>query len=759
MTQLRPDDWDDDRLSAAFTARAAKTPPVPSHLVEETIASTGRRRNGLLGWAPVPAMAVALILVAALSGPYIGRPTPGTSGLPGGTPTGSAAPDPVLEALGAPISVSEALAIRDSEVNQQEIVVEGFLSAQPILPCPFEPGPRNPTHLRCSENLQWLMEEPEDLYGTTKPGSNELRPPNGPALHPSFALVDSPVVPLPEPDNTLPVPVVLLGHFHDRRARLCDASEREGCEQTFLVDRVVADDGAAKPVATRRSTDATTTDRESDVDALVAGAAPGAIVVSRQLMTVAEVFAVEPSLKNDQLLPYVDQSKLAWIVTTVDLIDGVPVARTFMLLDGSNWFAEVTQSGALILERSAPAPSGRPSPLAPSAQPGSFDSAPASVLGIRVRSIREVAELRQGDDRSAWYRDEFAIRAYYLAPRPGVTCDPALPPMHAPSPPCDEARAWLVGDPQQYGAEPGQLRRDPDPYAPVLNPLLPVGVPFDVGDTWPGGVPAPQPLILLGHFADTRVDAYRGDAYLVIDALVWTRDLPVGSIDRVDRMTDATTEDSSAAIARIEAISPNEALATWAIVVDSADFAALEPYVAQQVTDEFTTGPPVWIVRRMIQPNQFRPEAAVEIGFTADGRSRVWWAESANSQVDLATSIDLPNLDATTSLLRVFDYGDSISSVSTAENVGSPEWHELGPVPDFIDVARGQSDREVLVRWRGSICDRWRLNVHEYEAGILLDPRQDDPRCDDPVVRHRVVIRFDHPVDIDIFTTEDLCCG
>ncbi len=191
-----------------------------------------------------------------------------------------------------------------------------------------------------------------------------------------------------------------------------------------------------------------------------------------------------------------------------------------------------------------------------------------------------------------------AIRGWYVAPRPGVACDPALPPIHAPAPPCDAARHWLLTDPQVYGLEQGQLRRDPVLSGSVLNPLLPVDVPFAIRETWQGDDPKPEPVVVLGHFADTRVSTFRANAYFVIDALAWNRSDVL--LDRVTRLTSAATEDPGAVAARIAAVSAEEALITWTTVVDATEFAQLEPFAARYLQGEFTPGTPIWIVRRLV---------------------------------------------------------------------------------------------------------------------------------------------------------------
>ena len=770
MTSIRPDgpmeqgEWDDNRLETAFAARAAMAPSTPPDIAAEVLARLTPSRRALPPWPTFAVAAAAVALVVVLGASTILKqltPSPsGANGAASGPLSGSAGTyNPVLDALGAPISVSAALAVRASGQPGRELVVAGFLSPFRALPCAYMPGPDNPTFLRCPATMQWLMEQPEDVW-TVSPNELDGQPPIGPALHPSFALLDQPAMATGDEREPPVVPAVLIGHFDDRRAALCDAPNREACSQTFMVDRVLSLNGMDQPVGTSRSSGSPAADFAEDVDALVTGVAPNAIVESRQLLELGQVFSIEPILRQDPILSaWSDQTARVWLVTAVDVIDGRPAARTFALLDGVSWFAEVTADGAQMLDRTAPAASGPAEPVTPTADPTAFESAPTSVLGVDVRTIGSV-EAERATTMDELGRDELALRAWYVAPDPAATCAEQLPAIHPPTPPCDEGRHWLLDDPRQYGVEPGQLRRDPstDQYPPVLNPLLPVDVAFDVGSTWNGETPTPRPVVVLGHFNDSRVQAFHGDVYFVIDALAWTFGGPVGSLDRVSRLTHVPT-DAAAPIARVDAVSSSPALATWATVIDSSDFASLDPYVAEQAGDEFTTGPPVWIIRRLVERGYARPYAVVEIGFTAEGGSRVWWAESDSSDVDLMTSDELHDVDANTPLVHVFDYGRAISSVSPALHLESPVWQELRPVPDFIEVARGQSSREVAVRWQGPACAGWRLNVRSSQDSFILEPRPDDASCDGDLVKHTVVIAFDRPVDLDAFRTEDPCCG
>ena len=754
-----PAAWDDDRLAAAFAARAAATPAIPADIADEVLRQLAPQ-PGFRGWPSLAVSAAAVALVVVLGGSLILRQAnqgpSAQNGAASGSPSDSGAPmNPVLEALGDPITVTAALGIRDSEHGDREIVVTGFLSALPPVPCPMPLGPANPTLLRCPHTMQWLMEHPEQMPATD--------PPTGPAFHPSFALVDPPAVPMPGEGET-PLPVVLMGHFNDRRADLCDQLER--CRETFMVDRLLNANGTDLPTATDRRVDRATSDLEADVDGLIAVAAPGAIVESRLLITVADVFAIEPILEHDLVIPaWSDTSQLVWSVTTADIRDAVPVARTFMLLDGISWFAEVTADGALMLERTAPKPSVVAPPVMASADPSAFDAAPDSVLGMPVRGVAAVAQGRNAADT----RDEYAIAGWYLAPPPGVTCTPPIPILHSLAPPCDEARHWLLGDPGLYGVEPGQLRRDPDDSPSVLNPLIPVDVPFDVPETWPGGAPTPQPVVVIGHFHDNRIQSYHSGSYFVVDALVWTRSSEAASIDWMSRLTTSATEDSNDVILRIEALSPADALATWITAVDAADFATLEPSVAMYETQEFNSGPPVWIARRLIADvDEGRHRLAVERSYTSDQGTRIWWTECPDCGLDLGTSLDVRDLDENTPLVRVFDYNEAIVSVGPAIGLGPLDWQQPhGNTTDHLRVAKGRTDREVVLRWTSPVdcVGTWEVTVRRVDDerfegdDVYISPNVREESCEgDFVVVRRLVIEFEEPVDIDRISGPS-CCG
>ncbi|HXU85673.1 MAG TPA: hypothetical protein VN773_07690 [Verrucomicrobiae bacterium] len=767
--------WDDTRLEAAFAARQAPAAVAPADLLAATLARIGGRPAGratgrVQRLAPILGLAAALVIVVGLAGGRLATTPPAAGESPRSSIGSAAAPSSSASADGSaatsePLTVSAALEVRARAGDDREITVAGFLSPWFAVPCPALLQPRNPTRLACPDSFQYLMENPEHLRTTTGT-TTQFGPPRGPAIQPSFALVTRPDVPTDQPAGSDTAPVVLVGHFHDRRSALCMPHDVATCGQTFVVDRVAAIDGRPVGVATKGLNEhwdeATQTniaehpsDLEADVDRLVLGYVPGGSILSRQLVTIDLVLGIEPVLTDDGVVPHFDPAALMWIVTVLDSSD-VPKARTFALIDGTNWFAEVTEEGAVMHDRRAAAgPSDGALTPVPSADPTAFDSAPTSVLGIQVRDVATVMRDRQAtmDDLG---RDELAIRAWYVGPNPAAACEPAAAPIHPPTPPCDEARRWLLDRPEQFGAEVGQLRTNPEHWPAVLNPLLPVDVPFDVPATWAGPDPVPRAVIVLGHFEDNRVDAYAGNLYFVLDALAWTRDRPVGTLDTLTRLTSAATEDPASVIARVGRISPNAAIATWTTVVDAADFGSVEPRTAADAP-EFTSGRPVWIVRRLVHDvMDGRQRLAIEWAYTADGGTRVWLTETPDSSPDLVPTLTLQDPSVRTRSVRVVDYDDQVVAIRSTAGLDLT-WQRIEPRERGLDVARGASDREVAIRWTGGRCDPdWQVQLRSATDGsgsVGVEVWTSGDFCPDDLVTRSLVLEFDHPIALDDLTT------
>jgi len=360
-------DWTEERLTAAFTARAASKRTEPAELLATTIAALrtapGRTRIGWPRLATGFAAAAAAVVLAtlALTGPLIStRPTESEPVGSGGTATpaasgGMSGPGDALSDLTThPISVSQAIVIRDGGTDDHEIAVEGFLSPSPIISCLARLTPPNPTRLECPESFSWLMERDEQLQTNT--GTElSLGPPAGPAFHPSFALVTPPIRPT---DGSKPAPnaaVMLIGHFDDRRARLCPAQTETAirCADAFVVDRVAVLNGVIQPIDTRLDNtrydnalkrDVTVDPRSAvaEIDRLVQAEARGDSILSRQLITGERLAFAEPALSGTTFVG----ADLIWLVTTLHETADGPVARTWLIVDGSTSPFEVSASGS-----------------------------------------------------------------------------------------------------------------------------------------------------------------------------------------------------------------------------------------------------------------------------------------------------------------------------------------------------------------------------------------------------------------------------
>ena len=127
-------------------------------------------------------------------------------------------------------------------------------------------------------------------------------------------------------------------------------------------------------------------------------------------------------------------------------------------------------------------------------------------------------------------------------------------------------------------------------------------------------------------------------------------------------------EDVASVLRRVGEVSPNQPIVTWTTVVDATDFATIDPDGGEIA--EFTSGAPIWIVRRLIHDEvDGRQRLAIESIWTADGGTRVWRAPTGDYSPDLATSLDIHDLDANTTLVQVFDYDRVITSVGSASGL------------------------------------------------------------------------------------------
>lgn len=237
MNQDRPNEWTDQRISAAYRAQFDVQAPIGLlEKVRSAIAAVdgpiGRRWrwSGTRPTSGYPIGVAALLAVALLAAlAFTGR-SPVPSGGP--SPWGTPATAPSSNESQSVLSVAEALKIRETTTEEREIAVGGWLASFPV-PCAQIPDAT--MFETCAVAFTWLMAAPEQLRDLQPDGSGAIHPPTGPGFNVALVFVDW----LP-PAGDAPIRAAFVGHFHDRRADACGGGERRAhCEDVFVVDSVL----------------------------------------------------------------------------------------------------------------------------------------------------------------------------------------------------------------------------------------------------------------------------------------------------------------------------------------------------------------------------------------------------------------------------------------------------------------------------------------------------------------------------------------
>ena len=348
-------DWDDDRLGAAFQERFDGSAPAGlEKSIHVRIVGTSPARFGGMhvgrAW-PLAAAAVVVILVAGIAMIDLGGGGRiGTSSIPPNaevsassegqaTPTEQALPTIIFDL--PVIHVSEAIAIRDAGVDEREIAVLGWFSDGGPIPCPApNVFPINPLELECPDEFVWLMERPETLISHSGTGVT-IAGPSGPFLNPDLDGVDRSWEPrgggvLDANGLSVPIDVVLVGHFDDRRAALCPKAEVAACRDRFVVDSVARVHGVEPPPSVIGGAPGSTTSTVADVEAIVANVAQQGPILSIVVVDPStDLSMVEPSLtvKGDGTLV----RSTVWVVRVLET-DRV---ATYIVADGTDTIYEM----------------------------------------------------------------------------------------------------------------------------------------------------------------------------------------------------------------------------------------------------------------------------------------------------------------------------------------------------------------------------------------------------------------------------------
>jgi hypothetical protein len=484
--------WEDQRLEAAFAARAASATRPTADLADLADLTVERLRREsrprltiirLAGFAGLTAaLAVVVIAVIGIGFRDRGAFTPVS---PPGTATigsaGSAGPSDGPASLPV-LSVGAAIAMRDSSNEAGEIRVAGWLRGGVPVPCPAPMRPSNPTQPWCPQAQPWIVESVADS------GVGRLNEsPSGPAIQPSFALVDADALPslmFGSAPPSAPVEITVIGHFHDRRATLCSSSG--DCWVTFLVDRIDSIGGIAQPVTTsydlaiQAEKGSTTSGREipllgpaEQFDSAVMIQGHRLAVLSRRVMSIEGLLDAEPALAAGWA--GVGTATTAASITTVETEEGSgpPNPRTFLVPNGSALLYEMTDAG----------------PLVAGSLP--LQVFPAGLVG----RVGDPVTVSQAIDHRDHALDATELLVSGFAWAPGVIACPAVEPSMPVLDQCPSTFTWLAE--RQPRAGGGNHLTQPD--GPALNLVIP---PESVNLALL--TVRPTAVAVLGHFDDHR---------------------------------------------------------------------------------------------------------------------------------------------------------------------------------------------------------------------------------------------------------------
>jgi hypothetical protein len=228
------------------------------------------------------------------------------------------------------IDVSKAISVRDAG-SAEELAVAGWYQSPGGLPfaCPFQPIPGVPfLEPLCEGGFTWLMQDAESLIDRSDTRTS-MQPPAGPAVQPVFAGPNPPSVALPPTGASIPVPVVFVGHFNDRRSSLCTSGQtlraaEAACRSRFVVDAVAWDNGSEPAPETMDWREVTDPHPSPWVDPL--GSFSSGTFLGMLIVPGSRIGEIEPALARDPIDLSTSQS--LWVVTILELPTGARLAPT-----------------------------------------------------------------------------------------------------------------------------------------------------------------------------------------------------------------------------------------------------------------------------------------------------------------------------------------------------------------------------------------------------------------------------------------------
>jgi hypothetical protein len=379
------------------------------------------------------------------------------------------------EAIGLRImSVYDAIPIRDAGDHDREIAVHGWFSEIGPMSCPYTAA-TSPVQPVCPDQFTVLMAEPESLMTREANGGFSGREPAGPAIQIDLDDLDGTWRPgLPDPGPAIPVEIVVVGHFDDRRSTACPVDLEAACRDRFVVDRVQVVNGEEQPTSLVDLA-AGPGKPFDEVQRVIDVVRPDVAILSAVHVEGSDLGRVEPILADRR--GGLVQEPAVWVVRALDL----GALATYLFVDATDDLYEITPDDAVLITpvtgaETSPTPS--PSSPAPPA---------TTVLGVPVISVPELVARRA----AGLSPDEVAVSGWIASSNVVYDCNIGLDPRHPLVPFCDTP-IFLM---ERFEQPDGVNTAGPS-VAVIIGPDANVDVPV----TWG----TPLEVFAIGHLDDGR---------------------------------------------------------------------------------------------------------------------------------------------------------------------------------------------------------------------------------------------------------------
>ncbi len=731
MTTSTPrEPWDDDRLGAAFRARAAGT-TTPADLVGLT-SSAVRTGPVATQWARVLAAAAVVVLaVGAIAGgtALLGnqRGQADATANPTGNPTPSSS-SPVDGAMDLPtVTVPEAIAVRDAGADDRELAIRGWFTPFGPVPCPRSiMAATSPVQPVCPDQFIVLTAEPES------PGTVESNGYGGDVpVRPSIEIDLDDLSRSWGPSERGAAPameLVVIGHFDDRRSFACPSEVQQACRDRFVVDRVAMVDGATQPLSLVGVGDGPQKSTAAEIQALVARATPSGSVLSMAVVDgPTGIGRIEPSLGTGRG-GFIDQPWV-WVVRVLEGDRSV----TYVVADGTNDVFRMD-------------PEGAPIPVAATASP----SATTTVLGIPVISVPELIAMRTGAPHPS--PNEVAVHGWMI--RSNVIYDCLLDPDPHPLVPWCQTPTFLMEQPKR----PAELTTS----GPLVVPLIGPDANVEVGA---GNVPVE--VIAIGHLGDHRwatcrlsqQDTCRRE--FVVDRIV-AADADVEGLPAPWHIPSTAQwpagADPSAAVRRLKTMVGAVRVVSVGLAM-GASLHGIEPAIKEGAkVDGLIRSPSVWVVRALVATG---PDPAVARTFLMPEGTEgpIWeaselgvlpvpepvgvsWPPDGATVVELTSQVGAGRRPAQ---VAVDDRSGWMTSVREVRTIDAPIDSAFSG--DRHPIFAVGSNGRYHLQWMGSVCDSSMTVTIGESVGRIDIFGGERPGCDAMGIGRELVLTFSKDID------------